>query len=232
MTNFNGSVSPLGYEGINIEQQPIFIGNQYRAPNGGDLYPAGTVWDYVSGTVHTFYISSGGSTVGNVTSGVWTAFSSSLGEVVAVNGTTNQVTVVTTSGTATVSLPSAITTPGSLTTTTTLTGGTGITATTGNITATNGNLNLNGAGNKLNIHASTAASDSVGTSAALDGASPSQQVVSTTAVTAASKIFLTYNTAGGTLGSLSIGTIVPGTSFQILSSANGDTSTVNYWIIN
>lgn len=114
----------------------------------------------------------------------------------------------------------------------TVTGGTGVTATTGNLTATNGNLALNGAGNKLVIHASTAASDSVGTSAALDGASPSQLVVATTAVTAASKIFLSGGTAGGTQGFLSIGTIVPGVSFQILSSANGDTSTVNYLIVN
>ncbi len=106
-----------------------------------------------------------------------------------------------------------------------------ITAAT-NITATNGNLNLSGAGNKINIHATTAATDSIGTSAALDGASPSQLVVSTTAVTASSKIFLTYNAITGTPGFLSIGTIVPGTSFQIVSSANGDTSTVNYWIVN
>jgi hypothetical protein len=106
-----------------------------------------------------------------------------------------------------------------------------ITAAT-NITATNGNLSLSGAGNKINIHATTAATDSIGTSAALDGASPSQLVVSTTSVTASSKIFLTYNANAGTPGFLSIGTIVPGTSFQIVSSANGDTSTVNYWIVN
>lgn len=93
-------------------------------------------------------------------------------------------------------------------------------------------LNLTNAGSKLNIHATTAASDSVGTSAALDGASPSQQVVSTTAVTASSIIMLSVATAGGTPGFLSIGTIDPGVSFQILSSANGDTSTVNYVIIN
>lgn len=107
-----------------------------------------------------------------------------------------------------------------------------ITSTLGDITATNGNLVLAAAGNKLNIHASTAASDSVGVSAVLDGASPSQLVVSTTAVTSSSIILLSYNTAGGTQGSLSVGTIVNGTSFQIKSSANGDTSTVNYMIIN
>lgn len=232
MTNFNGSVQPLGYQGIDILQQPIFIGNQVRAPGAGDVYQSGTIWDYVSGTTHTFYISCGGQPSGGTTIGVWTVFGSSSGDVIAVNGTTNQISAVTAAGTSTISLPSAITAPGSLTTTTGLVGGTGVTATTGNVTATNGNLVLNGAGNKLVIHASTAASDSVGTSAALDGASPSQLVVSTTAVTSSSKIFLSVATAGGTPGFLSVGTIVNGTSFQILSSANGDTSTVNYLIIN
>jgi hypothetical protein len=272
MTNFNGSVQPLGYQGLDILQQPIFIGNQVRAPGAGDVYQSGTIWDYVSGTTHTFYISCGGQPSGGTTIGVWTVFGSSSGDVIAVNGTTNQISAVTAAGTSTISLPSAITAPGSLTTTTglvggtgvtattggvtasagnitatlgnivssagsvsaatTVTAGTGVTATTGNVTATNGNLVLNGAGNKLVIHASTAASDSVGTSAALDGASPSQLVVSTTAVTSSSKIFLSVATAGGTPGFLSVGTIVNGTSFQILSSANGDTSTVNYLIIN
>lgn len=58
--------------------------------------------------------------------------------------------------------------------------------------------------------------------------------VSTTAVTASSKIFLTYNTIGGTPGFLSAPTasIVAGTSFVINSSSGTDTSTVNWWIIN
>ena len=222
--------------------------------------------------------------------GNWIQFASNSGDIVAINGTANQVTVTTVAGVATVSLPAAITTPGSLTTTTslaatttvtagtgitattgniaassgnvsasgtvtagtgitsttgniaasagnvsasgTVTGGTGVTATTGDVTATNGNLVLGSAGNKLVIHATTAASDSLGTSDALDGASPSQLVVSTTAAKTASKIFLTYNTPAGTPGFLSVGTIVDGVSFQIKSSANGDTSTVNYLIIN
>ena len=113
-----------------------------------------------------------------------------------------------------------------------LTATTSMTATLGDLTATNGNLVLGSAGNKLQIHASTAASDSVGISAALDGASPSQLVVATTAVKTGSIILLSYGTAGGTQGSLSVGTIVDSTSFQIKSSANGDTSTVNYLIIN
>lgn len=85
-----------------------------------------------------FYLYGGG--------GNWIEFASSSGDILAVNGTTNQITVTTVAGVATVSLPSAITTPGSLTTTTslaagtTVTAGTGITATTGNIVATAGNI--------------------------------------------------------------------------------------------
>ncbi len=342
--NSNFATSPLGYQGIDIEQQPIFVGNQVRSPNGGDIYPPGTVWDFVSGTLHTFYISSGGKQVAGVTTGVWSEFVTSAGsDVISVTGTANQVLASPTTGSVVVSLigpytPATYTAHGVLvgegtssiaatsaglsgqvltsggasadptwTTATfpstagstgtilrsngtnwvattdtypntvvagdviiatatnvigsladvavgqvltsggvgvapsysgspsvsgSLTAGTTLTATLGAITATNGNLVLGSAGNKLLIHASTAASDSVGTSAALDGASPSQLVVSTTAVTAASKIFLTVNTTGGTPGFLSIGTIVPNASFQIISSANGDTSTVNYLIIN
>jgi len=83
-----------------------------------------------------FYLYGGG--------GNWIQFASSSGDIIAINGTANQVTVTTVAGVATVSLPAAITTPGSLTTTTTLaagttiTAGTGITATTGNIVASAG----------------------------------------------------------------------------------------------
>jgi hypothetical protein len=166
--------------------------------------------------------------------------------------------ITATTGNITASTGNLVSTLGSVSAATTVTAGTGITATTGNIVAstgnitstlgsvsaativtagtnlvtTNGNLVLGTSGNKLVIPAVTPASDSVGISAALDGASPSQLVVATTAVTAASIIQLTCNTAGGTQGFLSIGTIVPGVSFQIKSSANGDTSTVNYTIIN
>lgn len=157
--------------------------------------------------------------------GTWVEFDTNSGAVLSVTGTANQVTATTTAGNVVLTTPSTFIAPGSIASTTTVTSGTGFTATLGNLT-------LSGAGSKLVIHASTAASDSVGVSAALDGASPSQLVVSTTAVTGSSKIFLSYATAGGTQGSLSVGTIVANTSFQIKSSANGDTSTVNYLIIN
>lgn len=99
-------------------------------------YEVGQVVFTPGPTAQAFYIYAGG--------GVWAQFASSSGDILAVVGTANQVTVTTVAGTATVSLPAAITTPGSLTTTTslsagtTVTAGTGITSTTGNISATAG----------------------------------------------------------------------------------------------
>lgn len=59
-------------------------------------------------------------------------------------------------------------------------------------------------------------------------------VVATTSVTASSLIYLTVNTPAGTQGFLSAPTasIIDGTSFVINSSDAGDTSTVNWLIIN
>lgn len=56
------------------------------------------------------------------------------------------------------------------------------------------------------------------------------KVVSTTAVTANSRIFITTNTPGGTPGWLQVSARSAGTSFTILSSSATDTSTVA-WII-
>lgn len=178
-----------------------------------------------------FYIYAGG--------GTWIKFSDSDGPVESVLGTANQITVTTTSGVATVSLPSAITAPGSLTTTTTLaagtalssgttiTAGTSITATLGNITATNGNLSLATAGNKIII--ATGSNASVGTSAAMSG-TPGAVTVATTASSATAKIFYSRATTGGTPGQVSI-TAQDGTGFTLTSTAN-ETSTFNWWIIN
>ena len=68
----------------------------------------------------------------------------------------------------------------------------------------------------------------VGTAALVAGT----VTVSTTSVSAASKIFVTHATPGGTMGHLSQGTIVAGTSFVINSNSGTDTSTVNWWIVN
>lgn len=117
-----------------------FIGS--RAPTSTDVnFPIGKRWIFEGE-----YVLLSLSTAGGVRSASWAQTTSSGGDVVAVLGTANQVTVVTAAGTATVSLPSAITAPGSLTTTTTLaagttvTAGTGIVATTGNIVASTGNI--------------------------------------------------------------------------------------------
>src|ERR1700744_5461146 len=160
-----------------------------RAPSSSDiLYPIGKRWIWPgNGIYELLQLSS----VGGVTSATWVQVANSSGNIESVLGTANQVSVSTSSGTATVSLPSAITTPGSLTTTTTLT------ATSGNITATNGNLVLGTTGNKLSIATGTNAS--MGTSVAMTAGTVT---ISTTAVTASSKIFLTTNTAGGALGTL------------------------------
>jgi hypothetical protein len=171
--------------------------------------------------------------------GNWFEFVSGSGYIASVVGTANEVTLNTVAGVSTVSLPSLITTPGSLSTTTTLTAGTAlssgtsiiagttITSTLGNIAATNGNLVLGTAGNKLTI--ATGSNASLGTSGVL---SSGTVTVATTAVTAASKIFLTRAVAGGTLGNLSVGTITANTSFTITSDSSSDTSTVNWLIIN
>lgn len=224
---------PFDAAGVDSFAHPLFI-YAYRAPTVNDIQNPGTQWQDNSVSVPIIYQTVGAGIWGaSNTSGSFTSLTvngtTTLTGTTNINTTGSAVTTIGTGGTGAVNIGNAT---GNTSVTGTLITSAGITATTGNLTATNGNLALNHAGNKLVIHASTDASDSVGTSAALDGASPSQLVVSTTAVTSSSKIFLSYATAGGTEGSLSVGTIVNGVSFQIKSSANGDTSTVNYLIIN
>ena len=91
-----------------------------------------------------------------------------------------------------------------------------------------GNLALLVAGNKLKI--ATGSNASMGTATLVAGT----VTVSTTAVLTGSTIFISRNTTGGTLGHLSApaASITNGTSFVINSSDSGDTSTVNWLIIN
>lgn len=96
----------------------------------------------------------------------------------------------------------------------------------GNQQILNGSLFLGTAGNKINI--TTGSNASVGTSTLVGGT----VTVSTTAVTASSKIYLTVGVAGGTQGTLSVGTVTAGTSFVINSTSGTETSQVNWWIIN
>lgn len=55
--------------------------------------------------------------------------------------------------------------------------------------------------------------------------------VSNTSVTANTRIFLSRQVAGGTLGHLSVGTVVASTSFVINSSSATDTSTISWLLI-
>lgn len=157
----------------------------------------------------------------------WELISTSAGNIVAVNGTTNQITVNTANGIATISLPAAITAPGSLTTTTSLT------ATLGNITATNGNLVFGTAGNKISAPAATtttAGANAFGRVALVAGSA----VVSTTAITATSIVLLT-NQVLGTVAApfpLAVTARTAGSSFTITSSDGTDTSTIGWVIIN
>lgn len=92
-----------------------------------------------------------------------------------------------------------------------------------------GSLSLGTAGSKLNITTGTNASVGTGTLAA------GTVTISTTAVTASSKVFLTDTSASLTnVGTLSVPTssITAGTSFVVNSSNALDVSTFNWFIIN
>lgn len=162
--------------------------------------------------------------IGGTTPGAGTFTDLTATGTVHLNVTGAGVTTIGTGGTGAVNIGNATgntAVTGSLTTTTTLT------ASLGAITATNGDLVLGTAGNKLSI--ATGSNASIGTSAAMTAGAIT---ISTTAVTASSKIFLSAATAGGTQGVLSVANIVAATSFDIVSSSNLDTSTVNWLIIN
>lgn len=105
-----------------------------------------------------------------------------------------------------------------------ITAGTGFTATTGNLT-------LNGAASKILINATTAATASVGTTAALSGGA---LVVNTTAISATSLVFFATHTLGTVTvpQAYRVSARTPNVSFTIQSQDPTDTSTVDYWIIN
>jgi hypothetical protein len=198
----------LGQPWINTLGNTVFILTSITTFKGVTT-PTWTPLESASGALNTLTGGTGGAispVAGNIT----------------LAGTSGQIATSGSGSTITFSVPAAFVAPGSVTATTFVTAGT-------SLTASGGNLNLNGVGSKLVIHASTPASDSVGTSAAMTAGSVT---VSTTAVTAASKIFVSPATPGGTQGNLSIGTITAGVSFVINSDSGTDTSTVNYLIIN
>lgn len=140
MNTPNGK-NPLSYLGVTAPQPPNWVTGS-TAPSSTLRFPGPTL--YIDSSTDSVYATEGDGVF--VTLGV-----GSSGDVVAVNGTANQITASTVAGVVTLSLPAAITAPGSLTTTTslaattTVTGGTGVTATTGNITATAGNVSAGAA---------------------------------------------------------------------------------------
>lgn len=102
----------------------------------------------------------------------------------------------------------------------------GFNAMTINAIANGGKVNV-----KYGLTANTGGSaGTIGTASLVAGVA----TINTSAVNANSKIFLSRNTPGGTVGNLyaQSSDIVAGTSFKITSSSNTDTSSVNWWIVD
>ena len=89
----------------------------------------------------------------------------------------------------------------------------------------NGSINIATAGGKIKI--ATGSNASVGGGTFSGGA----VTISTTAVTASSRIFIQY-TSCSNCGTTYISAKVAGTSFTVTSSNGSDASTFDYWIIN
>lgn len=87
-----------------------------------------------------------------------------------------------------------------------------------------GTLILGSAGNQLKIK--EGANAAMGTATLAGGTA----TVSTTKITASSRVFLTAQSTGGTPGALRVSARTAGTSFTITSSSGTDTSTVG-WLI-
>lgn len=94
----------------------------------------------------------------------------------------------------------------------------------GNVSVLLGNLSISTAGKGLNVKEGSNAR--MGTATLVGGTA----TVSTTAVTASSRIFLTSNTDGGTPGFVRVSARTAATNFTITSSSGTDTSTIA-WII-
>lgn len=89
----------------------------------------------------------------------------------------------------------------------------------------NGNITMNSVGKGLLVK--EGANATMGTATLVAGT----VVVSTTKVTANSRIFLTNQSLGGTAGFLRVSARTAGTSFTILSSSGTDTSAVAWMIV-
>lgn len=221
-------VYQLGGYGVTTVLNPCIQAT--RNPTTSDIYsPNGNAYQisqqWLNTTTDTFFEYAG--------SGVWIVLGGGSADVNTINslsptagniditGTSNRVSVSSAGSTINITLPN------------TVSGLTGVSANTltaasGAITATNGNLVLATAGNKLSI--ATGANASVGSIALVGGTI----TVSTTAVTASSLIFVTVGALGtvAVAKAMHVSNIVAGTSFDITSADNTDTSTVNWLIIN
>lgn len=203
-------------------------------PSGGNINLLGAASQIVatgSGSTITFGLPAAVIAPGSVTvtSGFTvSAGTSSLTGTVNVNTSGAGVTSINTGGTGATNIGNAT---GNTAVTGSLTASTSLTATAGAITATNGNLVLGSAGNKLVIHATTAANDSVGLTAAMSG-TPGSITVTTSACTVNSKVFVQRATTGGTLGNISVPTATIGAGSFVINSDANETSTFMYVIIN
>lgn len=237
--------SPTQYLGVRAVNPPdLTIAN--RAPLSSDTaFQPGQLWldktnlaSYqFSGTDWISFGTGSTSAINTITGDSGGAKGPSAGNF-SLLGTANQITVTGGTNKETFSIASAFIAPGSIVSTTTIasgttlaagttmTAGTSITATLGNITATNGNFVKNTAGNK-DVYTSlatttTAGANSAGTVTLAGGTA----TISTTAVTASSKIRIYRQGIGSTgaaaLGLLTIGTITASTSFVIRSVGAAD----------
>lgn len=136
--------------------------------------------------------------------------------------------LLTNGGATPLNLDGGALTAGTVSAATTVTAGTSITATLGNITATNGNLVLSGAGNKLVIAAAAPTTDSVGTTDAMIAGAVT---ITSSAITASSKIIFSRRLLGTVMGNVSI-TAQAGGSATLTSDQVTETSTFDYLIIN
>jgi hypothetical protein len=217
--------SSIGSTGVGTTGQAL-VGNTGADPSWtGSPSFSGSV---TAGTGLT--VTSGGATVtaGGLTV---TAGGESITGTTTINTTGAATTTIGTGGTGAVAIGNAT---GNTAVTGSLTASTTLTATLGAITATNGNLVLGTAGNKIvstSVGTTTAAgANSFGTVALVGGTA----TVATTAVTAASQIYLTCQALGTVTvpSALAVTTKTAGTSFVILASQVTDTSTIAWHIIN
>lgn len=193
--------------------KPILLAS---APSSsyGALLPIGA--RVIVQSTNSVYVLTSKSTSGGITSVTWTIAGSPTGDVSTLTGDSGTATPaagnIKISGTA-----SEITTAGS---------GSTITLSLPSALTVPGSLTVT---STLGLNASGAAAIA-GTATLVAGT----VTVDTSSVTANSKIFVSRNTTGGTLGNLSapVGSITAGTSFVINSSSSTETSTVNWFFFN